>query len=1243
MNNKGQFSIIAALLVAVVLVAAVMTTYSAIRYSPVQGQPQILSAVDETNQALKQLLGFTVGYYGSVLKVTGNVTYAQQLASTYLNSGLTNAGSIKPEWGLSLNTTDLKLKANWFSNDSYSQGTMQVTYDLNGLGITGISYNASTRLEVQVSNASSSTQAQFKILTDNGEPLINLGTNNIKFYRYTYGNLTWDFSVPTNIISHGDGTYLVDLPTGVSSNSYVVQVEDTRGISVLAASFNEFTSSIAWNKTAYKTDLDYVDNANLNVTGTHGNFAAQQYGPDGVYDTLTEAASGTTFVPVYPTNYNTYGSTTLASGSTNSLQVNDGAYMIFHSYVTSFGGSPTYFGYQTQGSSSDTMNNIKGSLFTLSQPGLATSISACLSFTSTTGTFGNSNTGNSGDSIINSIRGQQFSTPASPVTIQSIDAYILCTTSAKNMKAAIYDNGGNLIGSSTELSVPANASPAWRTFAFTTPPSLTESTNYVLVVWSQTGSGSAVLRYSSSSGGNGRFVASQTYGSWPASLSLQTNNYQYSVHANYGTEFKAKAAIYSSTGNNLIGVTEQKIMGTVNNWVTFNFISQPALSAGTDYVLAVWSSDTANVAIYRDTGLSERFESSGTYPTWPVSIADLSNKRTFSIYCTYSPANQYTAQVELTGNATTPFPWNDLAWTIDSSASTISVAATFQLYNSATGQYPASGDGYMTAILGAGDQTKPQTIITNPSSFLNSSGYWKIMVTAVKATSSPFDLNLDFVQYNPDATNYALNLQEQWTNVNATNLRQDLCIKTGTMGAEPLLVQVLHGGNWVTLMTLLSSNCFNNASLIPYIDSANLTIRFVGSNDVADPTSDTWNIDSVYLQDEPDIGFLLNLQQSTFTLELLQNGTMRWLGQNMQLTTQTLPIPPIPVKAMHVNQTINGVNQEVAFQIEDWASNYQIPLGLTSNSTVFGNRQMIVFLLNSKVSDFTVWWNGSDTATQTPLAFTNKYFTNDNTNTQTLTNGYVTLLFGSFNVKSTVAGTGTFSIATFMRINQQTSTYGAGLAYVIHHGVVRDVVQQEAEWNNGPTGCPNLYANIVLTLPANATYYTYQLRIMFINSTQARSITDLSPIQLTTSVSIPQLQTENGTLAGFPILQNGTGTFFNSTSGSWTAHHFSQFDSGNGKGAGIMFTDAANQKLYAFDSIAGSSTGALKPSSALIELLPVSAAQASFKYPYDITWQGAVVTFDGTTPVCSLYDGTTPTGLWILSEYPPTITVTAKC
>ena len=230
-----------------------------------------------------------------------------------------------------------------------------------------------------------------------------------------------------------------------------------------------------------------------------------------------------------------------------------------------------------------------------------------------------------------------------------------------------------------------------------------------------------------------------------------------------------------------------------------------------------------------------------------------------------------------------------------------------------------------------------------------------------------------------------------------------------------------------------------------------------------------------------------------------------------------------------------------------------------------------------------------------------------------------------------------------MRINQQTSTYGAGAAFVIHHGIVRDIVQQEAEWNNGATGCPNLYANIILTLPANTTYYTYQLRIMFITSTQTRAITDLCPIQLTTSVPSVQTQTENGTLAGLPIIQNGTGTFINATIGSWTAHHFSQFMSSDGKGTGLMFSDIANQKLYLFDSFSAStSKGALKASSGLLELLPVSQSQVQFAYAYDATWVGAVATFDGTTPIANAYDGTTPMGLWILAEYPPTLTVTMK-
>ena len=117
-NKKGQFTIIAALLVAVVLVSALITTYSAIRYDTNEDQPQLLSAIDEINLALKQVLGFTVGYYGSVSQITGNTTFAKTLASNYLQTGLNNIADIKPEWAASFNVTVLDMQTNNCNNNN---------------------------------------------------------------------------------------------------------------------------------------------------------------------------------------------------------------------------------------------------------------------------------------------------------------------------------------------------------------------------------------------------------------------------------------------------------------------------------------------------------------------------------------------------------------------------------------------------------------------------------------------------------------------------------------------------------------------------------------------------------------------------------------------------------------------------------------------------------------------------------------------------------------------------------------------------------------------------------------------------------------------------------------------------------------------------------------------------------------------------------------------------------------------
>ncbi|MEM3881188.1 MAG: hypothetical protein QXD19_05535, partial [Candidatus Bathyarchaeia archaeon] len=254
MNCKGQFLIIAALLITAILIAAIVTTYSAIRYNVLQDSPQILSAIDEVNLAIKQVLGFTVGYYGETLKVTANATYAKEQATKYLINALGNISEMRPEWGMSFNVIGPELSASWFTPESYSEGSIKVNYNLTGLEIYNISYEAKATLHVYI-NSSSPSYAQLQVFQDN-LPLIDLGLSHFKFYRYV-SNSSWVLVEPTNITSYGNGTYLLGLPSAVSWDAYTIQVNDTRGLIVTASSFSSYNISLNWN-TKYSSATENV-------------------------------------------------------------------------------------------------------------------------------------------------------------------------------------------------------------------------------------------------------------------------------------------------------------------------------------------------------------------------------------------------------------------------------------------------------------------------------------------------------------------------------------------------------------------------------------------------------------------------------------------------------------------------------------------------------------------------------------------------------------------------------------------------------------------------------------------------------------------------------------------------------------------------------------------------------------------------------------------------------------------------
>lgn len=327
------------------------------------------------------------------------------------------------------------------------------------------------------------------------------------------------------------------------------------------------------------------------------------------------------------------------------------------------------------------------------------------------------------------------------------------------------------------------------------------------------------------------------------------------------------------------------------------------------------------------------------------------------------------------------------------------------------------------------------------------------------------------------------------------------------------------------------------------------------------------------------------LKNDKIVVEVLQNGTLLWLGQKL---LDGYPIPQLPIKCLRVSANADPNHLEanqIPFQVEDWASNYKVPLGRSSSETLFSSRNMIVFLVDHNIKNVTIWWDGRDNAQQTPHStmknFNDKVERTPNNLAKLVLNNHVMMVNVTY-------GNGIFYVETstgrtdFMRINNRYANFYASPSFPIINGTVRDIIQQEAEWAGYDAwGFPNTYAQIVLTFPANATYYTYALRLIFVNAStcpEDRTISELTPIRVSTPwINGIRALTENGTINGIPIsveTYSGKCSFYNFSDGKWQ-HHWSQYNYSNSILAGIIFRELSNLNLYTFDKILGQNTGIL--------------------------------------------------------------------
>jgi len=369
--------------------------------------------------------------------------------------------------------------------------------------------------------------------------------------------------------------------------------------------------------------------------------------------------------------------------------------------------------------------------------------------------------------------------------------------------------------------------------------------------------------------------------------------------------------------------------------------------------------------------------------------------------------------------------------------------------------------------------------------------------------------------------------------------------------------------------------------------------------------------------------------------EIFNNGTVSMLGENI-LSSTNYPIPPVPVKDLIVNETVKGgKSYQVPFQVEDWASGYTVPLGLSGNLTLFSNFQMIVTEVNTSVTSVTVYWKGLDSQNQTPYAipksFVNKYrFAQDSISKNIINNGLLIFNIQNSGVQISVTDENgrNLGVIYYVRADNVVSFSGGGFTFTIVNGVVRDILQVEPENSAGFGSAYSAYFQVVTLIPWKSNLTQVFVRAFFVATTQTRTVNDLMFVQLKPSFGNIQIFIDNGNSNSNNYLDSYSsnyGDYYNQQSSN--AHFWGMFCSYNGNSQnpdptkcnrlsiGFLMTQNNLQSLYNFPSIqnqpyAGVFAGqSCKPLSPCIEIDPYLANvknnnQLQFSTAYTIAWTG---------------------------------------
>jgi len=223
-NKRGQFVIIAVLIMAVMIIALAALMNRAVTYYTHEPWEEYLTLIGNIELSSNRLIELSLTNY------TNAATPDPNILKNALDQWQINLTRIYPGRGVSLNYSNYFIVPDWNKTSSSSKATASFTVDIASIGLSGYKFTATAFLNLTVL-ATSTYQINVTVKVEDGRPLTNLGKAN-----FQVSNSSMSFTI-MNVTGYYDQrealVYTIECNQTITT-PITVSVWDPRGIQVMA-------------------------------------------------------------------------------------------------------------------------------------------------------------------------------------------------------------------------------------------------------------------------------------------------------------------------------------------------------------------------------------------------------------------------------------------------------------------------------------------------------------------------------------------------------------------------------------------------------------------------------------------------------------------------------------------------------------------------------------------------------------------------------------------------------------------------------------------------------------------------------------------------------------------------------------------------------------------------------------------------------------------------------------------------